>query len=409
VRARVERLFDGGAEPDGPGRVGLEIEVIPVRERAGRPLPVTVAEVEPALRGVSDLYEAGHVSFEPGGQLELSPDPEPDVATALARVDALMARVAAALPGIALHAGGTNPWHTREELGLQTDRPRYRTMQAHFEALGPAGTRMMRQTAALQVSLDLGGGPAAGERWRLLNLAGPALLAAFANSPRLEGRATDLASARSWMWQGADRSRTGFEMAQVGPPGGEVAAYTDFALGAAVIPLPRANGETEAASGADLRGWLASGGARPDGDDLDHHLTTLFPPVRPRRHLEVRYLDALPRRWAEVAIAALATLAYEPRARRAALEVAEAAPRGPAAWAEAAEHGVRRPGAAAPALALLEIARAGMDRLPAGYLGTTAPSRTDEYIERFTAAGRTPADDQLERARTHPEEPLPWT
>ena len=33
-------------------------------------------------------------------------------------------------------------------------------------------------------------------------------------------------------------------------------------------------------------------GDRPTYDDLDYHLSTLFPPVRPRGYLEVRYLDA---------------------------------------------------------------------------------------------------------------------
>jgi glutamate--cysteine ligase len=35
-------------------------------------------------------------------------------------------------------------------------------------------------------------------------------------------------------------------------------------------------------------------GDRPTYDDLDYHLSTLFPPVRPRGYLEVRYLDAQP-------------------------------------------------------------------------------------------------------------------
>ena len=34
--------------------------------------------------------------------------------------------------------------------------------------------------------------------------------------------------------------------------------------------------------------------ARPTVADLDYHLTTLFPPVRPRRFLEIRYLDSVP-------------------------------------------------------------------------------------------------------------------
>lgn len=424
LRRHVAELFRGGPEGGAPGRVGLEVEVIPVRPGAGPPEPVPVAALEPALRLDGGLWEAARVSFEPGGQLEISPRPAAGVAAALGEVDALMARVQAALPGVALHAGGTNPWHTREELGLQVDRPRYRVMQAHFRALGPAGTRMMRQTAALQVSLDLGGGEAAAERWRVLNLAGPALSAVFANSPRLEGRETDLASTRSWIWQGADPTRTGFDMAQVGAPGEEAAAYTAYALAATAIPLPRPGLLPAPADGTTLAAWIAEEGPRPDDEDTVHHLSTLFPPVRPRlgpgtaggnpsgpavAHLEVRYLDALPRRWAEVAVATLATLAYVPRARGEALALLERAPRGLPAWAAAAEHALRDDGLAAVALALMDVARRGMAELPAGYLSPSTLALTDRYLERFTRARRAPADDELERGRAHPEDPLPWT
>ena len=46
----------------------------------------------------------------------------------------------------------------------------------------------------------------------------------------------------------------------------------------------------------DLRrlGGRTAARDRPTYDDLDYHLSTLFPPVRPRGYLEVRYLDAQP-------------------------------------------------------------------------------------------------------------------
>ncbi|MBF6085338.1 ergothioneine biosynthesis glutamate--cysteine ligase EgtA, partial [Nocardia cyriacigeorgica] len=51
--------------------------------------------------------------------------------------------------------------------------------------------------------------------------------------------------------------------------------------------------------GATIADWLSGAlddeiGRRPDRSDLDYHLTTMFPPVRPSGHLEVRYLDAQP-------------------------------------------------------------------------------------------------------------------
>ena len=50
--------------------------------------------------------------------------------------------------------------------------------------------------------------------------------------------------------------------------------------------------------------------------DLDYHLTTLFPPVRPRGYVEIRCLDALPDRWWPALAALTATLVDDPRGRR---------------------------------------------------------------------------------------------
>ena len=46
-------------------------------------------------------------------------------------------------------------------------------------------------------------------------------------------------------------------------------------------------------------------GRWPMLEDLEYHCTTLFPPVRPRGWLEVRWLDCLPAGIAEVASAAV--------------------------------------------------------------------------------------------------------
>ena len=50
--------------------------------------------------------------------------------------------------------------------------------------------------------------------------------------------------------------------------------------------------------GLTFREWLRAGdtgGLRaPTQEDLDYHLSTLFPPVRPRGHMEVRVIDAQP-------------------------------------------------------------------------------------------------------------------
>ena len=61
-------------------------------------------------------------------------------------------------------------------------------MAAYFDAMPHAlGPVMMTSTASIQVNLDAGADPAdVARRWELLHLVGPALSAAFANSPRAQ-------------------------------------------------------------------------------------------------------------------------------------------------------------------------------------------------------------------------------
>lgn len=57
----------------------------------------------------------------------------------------------------------------------------------------------------------------------------------------------------------------------------------------------RDGGPWDVPEGLTLREWSRELVPRPPTrEDLDYHLTTLFPPVRPRGHLELRMIDAQP-------------------------------------------------------------------------------------------------------------------
>lgn len=75
-----------------------------------------------------------------------------------------------------------------EEIPLQLTSPRYVAMQRHFDTIGPAGRRMMRATASTQICLDRWPGAAGLEQWRVLQLAGPFLAAAYARSTGPDSR-----------------------------------------------------------------------------------------------------------------------------------------------------------------------------------------------------------------------------
>jgi glutamate--cysteine ligase len=254
-------------------RVAVEQEYV-VSAADGRVVPID--EVRRAAAGALAMPYLG---FEPGGQLELSLPPSLAPVRDLRDLTAdLRRRLARA--EITLHAIGVD---ARRNVPLQLTSPRYVAMQRHFDTIGPAGRRMMRRTASTQLCLDWWPGQAGIEQWRVLNLAGPFIAAAFARG-----------GGRLATWLEVDPARTAFDDRLLH---GEdpIAAYTCFAAAAVAFV-----------------------------DGPSGHVSTLFPPVRPRAtYLEVRFLDAQEPEAVERAVALLRRLMYDDVRRRQALRAME--------------------------------------------------------------------------------------
>jgi len=290
-----------GLQPTEPGRgsVGLEVEWIVV-DPSDPARPVTGDEVLAATAG--PMPAGGRLGVEPGGQLELDTERHIDAASALAAVsadeDVLHRRLERA--GLRLLSTGFDPF--RPPL-RSLDLPRYRAMEAALDARGPQGRMMMCSTAALQVNIDFGRVPA--ETWERASLVAPVLAAAFANSPGRSADGTAVASVRSTIWAAIDPTRT--RAVPVKPDG----AWVDYALDANLLFIRDGDDAHPMADPFTLREWINSGHhlGFPDAGDVAEHLTTLFPPVRPRGWLECRFFDALGPEERSVAVLAIVALA----------------------------------------------------------------------------------------------------
>lgn len=154
----------------GDGLVGVEIEWLPVggpRDRRRR------AElIRDTLRAVGAPPAGGAVTYEPGGQVELSSVPKhgPTAACEATATDAQFVCRALGAVGVGLLASGMQ--HDADAVRV-LDAPRYEAMEAYFDERGPSGRAMMRSTAALQVNVDVGTGAARERRWRLANALAP--------------------------------------------------------------------------------------------------------------------------------------------------------------------------------------------------------------------------------------------
>ncbi len=285
---RTDRLFPRPTQRRTT-RVGIEQELLTRDVVSGAAVPIERVRAATAVP----------VCFEPGGQVELN-QPCGPASAVVRRLRRTVARLGADLAqaGVALEASPVDH-RTPEQVPLQLISARYTAMQAHLDTIGPAGRRMMRCTASTQVCLDWWPGPAGLEQWRVLQLAGPALAARFARS---SGPGSRLAT-----WLRVDPSRTAFDdrLLHGSDP---VAAYAAFARSAVPFTAP------------------------------SEHLSTLFPPVRPRgRYLEVRFLDAQPEERVGDVVRVLTSLVYDDAVRRRALAALEPqAPRLAELWQAAA-------------------------------------------------------------------------
>jgi len=312
---------------------------------------------------------------------------------------------------------------------------------------------MMCVTASVQVCLDAGDdsdGPSGyRRRWRLLHAIGPVLVGAFANSPLRDGKPTGWMSSRQQVWARMDPSRTRPPRMN-GDPRADWAAYAldaqvmcvrdpdsadwsvppgltfrDWVRGATAAAVRRTRVPAAAGRAADIRvaaatvpppGGAAGNGAAGNGDgrlrrptagDLEYHLSTLFPPVRPRGHFELRMIDAQPGDGWIVPLAVCTALLSDAQASDAAL--AAVAPLwngrwsgddGP--WLRGARLGPADPAISQASRACFAAAREALDRMsaPAAVKGAV-----NAFVDQYVSKDRCPADDLLEETDERPHRP----
>ena len=349
-----EQVFGAPADRRTTGHVGIELEWIVVDRDGGTCTPARLAELLPRLPGDSRL------TFEPGGQLELSGPPAPGLAAALAamRADTATVRDALEPAGIELVGAGVD---TRRDIARVLHEPRYAAMEEYFDRAWPAGRIMMRNTASVQVNVDVGAPDTIDARWHLAHDLGPLLTACFANSPfDAGGRPSGFRSTRAAVWHAIDPARTASARREPASPAR--ADWARYVLDAPVM-MVRVDDDHSVAVGTpeSFEAWVVEGHTLgwPTVDDLLYHTTTLFPPVRPRGWLELRMIDALPEEWWPVAVAVAVALLDDPDAARcAAAATAPVRDR----WGAAARDALHDPGLGAAARVCFEAAQHALDR-----------------------------------------------
>lgn len=422
----AQSLFSQGTS--GHESFGLEVEVFPVYwpDHRSRPQPAPIHPLEPGrhasfphLERFARAHEisarlsvdsplagscrSASFTFEPGGQIEFSSAPHRTPAAAFHETSAILDALARWFGDHHLYllSLGINPWHRVEEIGLQTDSDRYRCMDTVFQTIGEYGRRMMRQTCAIQVNLDFGPPARMAQRWRGANLLAPLALATFACSPVVDELLTDHASFRGTIWRFTDRTRCGVPAAFRGAPHADpLEQYLDFAMDAHLILVRWETGWEPQIKPVSFRQWMEEGlgGFYPTLEDWTYHLTTLFPEVRPKGHLELRSADTQFRPFWSVPLTWWTALLCDDQAlEQVLLTLAPYAPRLEERMSAAARHGLSDELLRDRAAAVFRVAEEALARFPAGFFSQDMVEAFHAFGERYTLAGRAPADDLRER------------
>ena len=257
-----------------PYGVGLEHEWFVTRDGEAICDP---ALIRPAIEQHGPLALGSRITFEPGGQLELSTPPSPSGPEALrvAEMDSAEMMMRLAAHGMRCVAVGLDAGSPRPRV---IDEPRYRAMAQYFAQQGSAGAVMMQHTASLQINVGFHEEPET--QWELAHDLAPILAAMFAHSPLVAGHPSGWQSTRLAVWSALDPARTRPVASKTDCRN----AWTRYALDAPVMLIHGAQTCVVPEAPLTLRRWIIDGhpDGYPDEDDLGYHLTTLFPPIRPR-------------------------------------------------------------------------------------------------------------------------------
>ncbi|HYQ81997.1 MAG TPA: glutamate-cysteine ligase family protein [Anaeromyxobacteraceae bacterium] len=305
--------FRARERPASEWRVGIEHEKVGILAGTVEPLPYGgergVAAVLQAFSryGYTPFEEGGHViaaqhgdltvSIEPGGQVELSGRPFKDVHEVAAELERHLAKCRALARDLGLEflAAGYRPWGTPGSVPWMP-KARYQVMRPFLSARGRLAADMMAMTGSTQASYDFGSERDMGEKLRVALAAQPAVVAACANGPVVDGRESGWKSYRVEVWNHVDPARCGLLgfAFEPGFDGEAYRRYVEWALDVPMIFVRRGGGYLDP-RGRSFRAFLAEGieGQGPTVDDWEDHLTTLFPEARVKGVVEVRGADAV--------------------------------------------------------------------------------------------------------------------
>ncbi len=316
----------------------------------------------------------GHVTIEPGGQIEFSGRARSSLIEMASDLSIFLTRLkeVADQRKLIFLAAGFDPLR-----GIAEQRwfpkMRYDVMRPHLASRGLRGWDMMTRTCAIQVSLDFDSESDWSKKFLLGNRLAPIITAIFANSPFAEGKLSGYKSTRAATWLQTDVARCGLSPVAL-EDSVSFEDYVDYTLRVPMIFIRRNGHYRNAPNELSFGQFLtADAGAylKPIFQDWTDHLTTIFTDARVKQYIELRSADCGSAKYAMALAALWKGLFYDAETLDQALQLA---PRLDASSAASLREQVARHGLAARhenvevlslAKDVIELAAIGLRRIGA--------------------------------------------
>lgn len=230
------------------------------------------------------------VSFEPGGQFEISIKP----CKSIQDIDAAYNEVLQEINGYLnenqrLVSLGYHPKSKIDDLTL-LPKKRYDMMYKYLHLKGSMARNMMKGTASTQVSIDFKNEQDFIKKFRVANFLSPFISRLFDASPVFEGKLYDEKNLRIRIWENTDISRCKLPKGVLSTEF-NYASYANYLANTKPILMTSSEG-TKYTEDKTLT-FLSKSYYLSDME-LEHAISMVFPDVRLKNYIEIRMADALP-------------------------------------------------------------------------------------------------------------------
>ena len=253
----------------------------------------------------------GYVTLEPAAQVEFSAGPFSSIDEAKEAFVCFEKNVAEILKkagreNFRLVNYGYNPFEKAENLSL-IPKKRYEYMDAHFEKIGPWGRKMMRGSAATQISIDFSCEQDCIRKTRIASLLVPIISIICDNTPVFEACPSKHPMMRTEIWNKCDKERCG-TVPNIFDDDFSLSNYAEHVMQTSAVLVPCSLQEwksTEKTFSQVYKDTLMN------DKDIEHALSMQFLDVRLKRFIEIRPADSMPLDAALSFAAFIKTVFYE--------------------------------------------------------------------------------------------------